>query len=95
MRMSGGRNAPKAERSSSKSADAPAKKSGGKITGRVGSAVPQPPKDESASYNVRKIHNGYIVSESRYDTKKGYISRDTYVPTRPVITIGPSPKKGE
>lgn len=65
--------------------DKPAKKA---KSSKKGDAIPQPSaNDESRNISIRKIENGYIVSESGYDQRRGYTSRDTYVPGKPVISI--------
>jgi len=38
--------------------------------------------DESVS--IKKISNGYLITRSCYDPKKGYSSTDTYSPVDPI-----------
>lgn len=44
-------------------------------------------QDEFCHVSVRRIDNGFIVSESR-SGPKGYTSRETYHPKKPNITMG-------
>ncbi len=44
------------------------------------------PESEYASVSVRKIANGYLISESK-SGPKGYTSSDRYSPTKPKITM--------
>lgn len=41
------------------------------------------------SINIRKIENGYILSESTYGGKGGYKSTERFVEKPPVITVAP------
>lgn len=46
------------------------------------------------SVSIRKIDNGFIVSESTYGPKCGYKTKETFTPTAPKIEMGtPKAKK--
>ncbi len=45
------------------------------------------------SVSIRKIENGYIVSESTYGGKGGYKSTERFSPTAPTVQIAPSKGK--
>lgn len=41
------------------------------------------------SVSIRKIENGYIVSESTYGGKAGYKSKETFTTKPPVVQVTP------
>lgn len=45
------------------------------------------------SVSIRKIENGYIVSESIYGGKGGYKSKETFTAKPPVVQVEPGGKK--
>lgn len=54
--------------------------------------VARPSSDhESVHVSVRKISNGYLMSQS-HDGPKGYKSTETYHPTKPKIQTPAAPK---
>lgn len=61
---------------------------------RGGKDQPAPvtgPANEQQNISIRKIDNGYLVSQSEY--KRGqYVERQTYTPTKPQIAIANAPK---
>ncbi len=69
-----------------------AKKAAAKKKGRskVGATEVAPPASDQVNMSIRKISNGYLVSQSGYKAGK-YVSRETYTPRKPQITI---PGKG-
>lgn len=44
------------------------------------------PESQYASVNVRKISNGYLISQS-HEGKGGYKHTETFSPTKPKITM--------
>lgn len=66
-------------------------------TGKKSSAKPRAvamPDYQHASVSVRKIANGYIVSES-CDTPKGYQSTERFTPDKPKLTLPGVVTKGK
>lgn len=49
-------------------------------------------KGVERSVSVRKIENGYIVSETTYGGRKGYISKERFEAKPPVLKVD-GPKK--
>lgn len=54
------------------------------------------PVGDNLNLNVRKIENGYLVSQSGYSgkgKKQKYVSKDTYYATNPLEAIPAPPTK--
>ena len=53
------------------------------------------PMGDGESISVRKIENGYVVSRSCYDPKKGYQSSESFSAQKPKIEVagGSAPKR--
>lgn len=51
------------------------------------------PSNEQQNISIRKIDNGYVVSQSQYKAGQ-YVERQTYTPTKPQINIANAPKGG-
>lgn len=81
------RSAPKAKPSARKHADKAASPS-------AGAAVVMPaPNRERVSLSIRKIQNGYLVSQSGTDRHGNYFDHERFTPRRPKIDIK-NPKRG-
>ena len=73
--------------------DAPKKATSKKRGGSGLEVAPARSKDESRNISIRKITNGYTVTESGTNTRGQYFDRTTYSPTKPTLGIMPA-KKG-